>query len=533
MNFQAQSTQLLPLPFTYFELREAARVGFTYNDRRFYWPHVVTFPPKAKVTELDNTRTVAQRMFDRVSRLSEFNDDMFEVRLSWPDDVGMVTQIMRAVTSHFPVSQPGLLEPLVTHVSRVLDDTAVCFYFFCSYMEKAYWYSIPNLRAHRYKLHTFRELCLRCMKNTHKILIKIGALEEQYLNLIFVDMLSELLPEKYFYQVLDMYFIEGYKILYRFGLALIKVNKSKIKNNDFRTGDEFWASVKRDSKHPDFDFTPLFNFAFDFRPNNFFKISIVPGRARLQKFEEATRAVMSDEDLIAPLLSHLPSTVDSSDIGLNCREGARDFLHHESSILDERLGGLLFSFLVPAARMEGFELMFSTSSDGWNLHTLYEKTRNHSPCILLIRTICENDAESEQHQDGGATIGMFLSCAMAPPSTSVRGDGTCFCFRLDGPDANCYRWAGHSRNSVEVLNTTEMQFAVCCNEYMAFGGSSRHGTNALRLSSDLMICDTGQSDTFGNPVLVPESKFRGHALKVSDVEVFCGKMSVTSTMKKV
>ena len=110
---------------------QAARIGFTFDDRRFYWPHVVTFPPKAKVTELDNTRTVAQRMFDRVSRLSEFNDnDMFEVRLSWTDDVGMVTQIMRAVTSHFPISQPGLLEPLVTHVSRVLDDTAVCFYFF-------------------------------------------------------------------------------------------------------------------------------------------------------------------------------------------------------------------------------------------------------------------------------------------------------------------------------------------------------------------------------------------------------------------
>lgn len=188
-------------------------------------------------------------MFDRVSRLSVFNDnDMFEVRLSWTDDVGMVTQVMRAVTSHFPVSQPGLLEPLVTHVSRVLDDTAVCFYFFwyvtwiccdydslfseahlvktgllwkapwrpwqpyhpslllylsSSYMEKAYWYSLPNLRAHRYKLHTFRLLCQRCMKNTHKILAEIGALDEPFLNLIFVDMLSELLPEKSFYQVVS------------------------------------------------------------------------------------------------------------------------------------------------------------------------------------------------------------------------------------------------------------------------------------------------------------------------------------------
>ena len=73
-----------------------------------------------------------------------------------------------------------------------------------SYMEKAYWYSIPNLRAHRYKLHTFRQLCLRCMKNTHKVLDSIGALDEEFLNLIFVDMFSELLPETNFYQVVGL-----------------------------------------------------------------------------------------------------------------------------------------------------------------------------------------------------------------------------------------------------------------------------------------------------------------------------------------
>lgn len=33
---------------------------------------------------------------------------------------------------------------------------------------------------------------------------------------------------------LDMYFVEGYKILYRFGLALLKVNKAKIKRGEFK-----------------------------------------------------------------------------------------------------------------------------------------------------------------------------------------------------------------------------------------------------------------------------------------------------------
>jgi hypothetical protein len=68
-------------------------------------------------------------------------------------------------------------------------------------MEKSYWYSIPNLSAYRYKMNTFRQLAKRCMKRTYAILLDIGALEERHLNSIFVDMMWELLPEQYFYQV--------------------------------------------------------------------------------------------------------------------------------------------------------------------------------------------------------------------------------------------------------------------------------------------------------------------------------------------
>lgn len=85
------------------------------------------------------------------------------------------------------------------------------------YMEKSYWYSIPNLAAHRYKLYTFRELAKRCMKNTYAILMSIDAFDEQHLNLIFVDMLSELLPHQYFYQVVrddDIYADDRYACVY-------------------------------------------------------------------------------------------------------------------------------------------------------------------------------------------------------------------------------------------------------------------------------------------------------------------------------
>lgn len=138
-----------------------------------------------------------------------------------------------------------------------------------------------------------------------------------------------------------------------------------------RSGQDFWDSVKKDAQNPDFDFVPLFNFAFDNRRNNLFKISIVPGRSRLQAFEAATRLVMTPEQLSAPLLAALPCFLD--DRGGQLEVAAADMLHHKSRLLDEGMARRLHSFLLPAANMEGFERMFATSEHGWDLHSLYHK----------------------------------------------------------------------------------------------------------------------------------------------------------------
>lgn len=143
-----------------------------------------------------------------------------------------------------------------------------------------------------------------------------------------------------------------------------------------RTGIEFWDSVKRDAKSAAFDFTPVFNFAFDNRHNNFFKISIVPGRARLQAFEVATRSVMTQEELTAPLHQELQSSVATHQHHMQAGVGsdnASALLHKSSQILEKSTAERLHSYLLPAAQMEGFSLMFSTYNDGWNLQTLYNK----------------------------------------------------------------------------------------------------------------------------------------------------------------
>ena len=60
------------------------------------------------------------------------------------------------------------------------------------------------------------------LPKTYLSLTTIGALDEKYLNLMFVDFFVEILPENLVLRIVDAYLLEGVKVLYRFGLGLIK-----------------------------------------------------------------------------------------------------------------------------------------------------------------------------------------------------------------------------------------------------------------------------------------------------------------------
>jgi hypothetical protein len=179
---------------------------------------------------------------------------------------------------------------------------------------------------------------------------------------------------------------------------------------------------------------------------------------------------------------------------------------------------------------DDFNLCYSTYRDGWSLDTLYALTAHKAPCIIVLRSL-------EQR----AVLGAFLPVAISPPSQRVRGDGRTFVFRLDGQNAQCYKWTHRSRQqgaagagSVPVTGAAasgpetetgtekddiisgealaHQQFAVCSINYLIIGGSAVHGTNALRLDSDLRSCFCGPSDTFENEPLVPEEETQPFAV---------------------
>ena len=85
------------------------------------------------------------------------------------------------------------------------------------------------------------------MPKTFKALSGMGALDDRYLDLMFVGLFTEILPPEYVLRMIGSFLLEGVKILFRYGLALIRGYKGAIKSGMYTTASEFWLSVKADA----------------------------------------------------------------------------------------------------------------------------------------------------------------------------------------------------------------------------------------------------------------------------------------------
>lgn len=65
---------------------------------------------------------------------------------------------------------------------------------------------------------------------------------------MFVDFFRTLLPRQSVLSLLDAYLLEGWRILLRYGLSLIKGYKAQIKARRFGTGEDFWHAVQASAR---------------------------------------------------------------------------------------------------------------------------------------------------------------------------------------------------------------------------------------------------------------------------------------------
>lgn len=409
-------------------------------------------------------------------------------------------------TTLYDVQEPELLRPLSRLIAGEFeghkDRVAIAFAMYGDIFNNNDKFHKFDAISHRCRLHAFRKALRVNMPKTFEILNSLRALEDQYLNLIFVEFFGALLRPEHVSRILDCYFNEGLKILFRYGLGFFKAYKQHIKSGEFKSGEEFWSFAR--SNKSSANFAEVEEAAFERKVSVLDKVvrtsRFVLSMANLKQYISEGRGALGEGGSEPLRLVSIDPRTANTDAMVRC-----------SSLLSRDEAAMLVEALPESVKNSGFDLKYATHRDGWSLDTLYAKVGTHYPCIVLIRALkCD------------AVFGAYLSSPLSPPSKASRGDGTCFVFRLNGSKPRVYRWAleGHNLSKKQMEDPVLHQFAVCSTEFIMFGGDAAHGTNAIFLDQDLKTCVSGRSDTYDNPSLVSEIK---GSIQVKDLEVLCGR----------
>jgi hypothetical protein len=191
--------EYVDLPITVDNLREVVLNEGIPSDffRRFWWPILVTLSREQTLERIPDTRSCSKRKY--MMAIEHSKEATIPIDLSWDEDIpeNIAFHVMKLLVEHYVMEDPGLVYPLVKFISQVITNTAICYMFFSHIMDRPHWYIQLTPTAHRCHLGVFRELAQRGMTKTYGILQSIGAFEEKYLNMIFVDFFTEILPDEY------------------------------------------------------------------------------------------------------------------------------------------------------------------------------------------------------------------------------------------------------------------------------------------------------------------------------------------------
>ncbi|ETO25025.1 RabGAP/TBC domain-containing protein, partial [Reticulomyxa filosa] len=175
-----------------------------------------------------------------------------------------------------------------------------------------------------------------------------------------VTLYVNFLNEKTLLRLIDIFFVEGYQVLFRVGLALLKnAEESLLQEKKIDTFRKVLIEKSR-RLNP----VQLCNLAKQ----------VTVSRTKLEKLETLHQATLqqssrTDEQVARRWPSWNPKWVEQSNI-----------LKHKADFLQ------LWVWLPPKCHIGDFQLLFNTSEDGYQLATLYEKCYDRQNLLVLIQT---------------------------------------------------------------------------------------------------------------------------------------------------
>ncbi|KAM9969712.1 hypothetical protein ACTFIR_001548 [Dictyostelium discoideum] len=292
-------------------------------------------------------------------------------------------------------------------------------------------------------VHSFDHLIELHLPKLHRHMITIGltnsfVFSDEWFSRLFVSFL----PYNTVLRIFDILLNEGYKVLYRIGLALLKTHKKQLKKQ--KDIEKFLSTLNKLNLQM-FDADALIKVAFE---------SISLKRSHLEDINDKQNHKVKDVPEPAPIYYRskitIPSVILNSD----------DF-------------ELIWAWLPPRLSVATPRRLFNSVTDGNNIRLLFESLVEHT-CILVVLK-----------SDNGSVFGFYSDSEVQPKFGF--GDRNVFLFSLK-PHVHVYK------------PTEKNQLYASFKEQSISIGHSNLGEIGLFIGADLNG-KTGATETFGNPSL--------------------------------
>ncbi|XP_062304338.1 TBC1 domain family member 24-like [Osmerus eperlanus] len=431
-----------------------------------------------------------------------------------------VKKILLCIGKYFPdINFCPILPALVSLLLHFSEDEAECFHSICrliSYKDPNKRYIDQTFLTYRASCMTFGDLANKYCRGIRKLIASshqnLFEFYSDWIMWIFAD-----LPFTYAIRVLDVYLLEGYKVLYRVALALLSLYKVSVSSRvadveDFRR--DMKSFVESVARHCSIE--KLLERAFSIQ---------MATRRELNLLFNANKDSLMQKGVSIHQKRQAVQTVD--------------FGNFKSSVVTGTEMRIVWAWI--PERFALFEPMrlFSTDEHVRSLSSVFSHVEGHEPAVLLLKTVDEEvcgaflstdllerkrlDSEGLQYFGTGESFVFTLrpgmeryQCALVRimsrrrPSQDISSAGT-----PHNPCLTC-PFNTPSERSLSILpKSTKVQgasrFIAGDNEKLVIGGDGGH---AIYLHEDLQEGYTERCDTFESAPLC-----KGH-FKIQSLEVW-------------
>ncbi|XP_056359248.1 TBC1 domain family member 24 isoform X3 [Oenanthe melanoleuca] len=500
MDVSAQSQDTKELTCTDFhELKQLARQGYWAKNHslraKVYHKLISNIPCRTVTPDANVYRDIVVKIVGKRSSsslpLPEFVDNsLIPTYCLNAEGVGAVRKIILCIANQFPdISFCPALPSVIALLLHYSKDEAECFEHVCRILAC----NDPSKRlidqtflAFESSCMTFGDLVNKYCQAAHKLMV---AVSEDVLE-VYSDWQRWLfgeLPMVYIARVFDVFLVEGYKVLYRVALALLKFFH-KVRAGQPMESDSIQQDIRTFVRDIAKSVSPerLLEKAFAIR---------LFSRKEIQLLQMANEKALQQKGI----------TVKQKSLALPKRQNVHLAVHAEnfkSEIVSVKEMRDIWSWIPERFALCQPLLLFTTLEHGCSLSRFYSHSEGHEPTLLLIKTTAkELQPEVERYEwviikhpelasTGSETENHAQTASSSLSSSSIPSDPS---DRLSP-----FLAARH----FNLPSKTASMFMAGSSECIIVGGGDGQ---ALYLDADLNHGRTSHCNTFNNQPLCSES----------------------------